>query len=636
MRVFTVLGPTQSGKSTLIQALSQLDGRPVTFAVGGVATLHSFSYLDEPWVGIDVDGGADAMAYAGPALAISDAVVLCVPPDPDAAVLAAPYLRLIEEAGIPCFIFVNRMDAPNGRIRDIIAALQSYGRHHITLRQVPIRKDGEIVGAVDLISERAWKYREGEPSVLIEIPNSEISREQEARADLLEELSDYDDHMLEQLIEDRQPPNDEIYDLAAQVLQSHALIPAYLGAASHGNGLRRLMKALRHEAPGIEVAAERARAGTDALALAGFADVKKHIGKLVVVRGLGDGIKAHDTLGGGTIGSLTAMDAKTQIASLAAGEVGLAVKSDHLAPGGVYDAASQTGLPEWANSRPAHHREVVAPVHDRDDVRLSNALIRLVEIDPGLTLQTDEASGHALLGTQGPIHMRRLTDKLTNDFSVKIETLPAKAQFRETITKPVEHQYRHRKQSGGAGQFADVTLKIEPQARGEGSLFDSEVKGGTVPRNHIPSVANGAEDALCEGPNGFPVVDVKVTLLDGKHHSVDSSDFAFRTAGKAAVREALAQARPVVLQPILKAEIHLPSTFVGDLVPTISSLQGQIQGFEANQDAAGWEVFNALIPAVAQDDLHRALASATRGTGWVNLSFDHYEETRGTSAAAAQ
>ncbi|MEM9125565.1 MAG: elongation factor G, partial [Pseudomonadota bacterium] len=243
MRVFTVLGPSQSGKTTLVEAISRLDGRSTIFDVSGTVHLHGFSYLDEPWCAIDVDGGGDALAYVGPAMAISDAAVVVVPPDPDAAVLCAPYLRLVEEAGIPCFLFINRMDNPNGRIRDIIAALQTYCTHHIALRQVPIREGDTIIGAVDLISERAWKYQEGQPSALIELPQSVEDREQEARTELLETLSDFDDHLLEQLIEDKQPPSAEVYDLAAQVLQKNQLIPACLGTASQGNGLTRLMKA---------------------------------------------------------------------------------------------------------------------------------------------------------------------------------------------------------------------------------------------------------------------------------------------------------------------------------------------------------------------------------------------------------
>ena len=636
MRVFTVLGPTQSGKSTLVDAMSSLDGRATQFDVAGVVKLRSFDYLDEPWMAIDIDGGADSLAYAGPAIAMSDAVVLCVPPDPDAAVLSAPYLRLIEASGVPCFLFINRMDNPGGRIRDIVSGLQSYARHHITLRQVPIRDGDTIVGAVDLISERAWKYREGEPSALIEIPKSEVEHEKEFRAHLLEELSDFDDHLLEQLIEDKQPPSEEIYHLAAEVLQHHELIPAYIGAASHGNGLRRLMKALRHEAPGVEVARDRAGAGDGTIAIAAFADIKKHIGKLVVLRAFGDGVKPHNSLGGASIGSLTAIDAKTQLDGLKSGEVGLAVKSDHLNPGLLYTASGSAGFPAWAVGRPAGYRQLVQPTHERDDVRLSTALARLAEIDPGMSLAQDELTGQAVVGTQGPLHIRRLTEKLESDFSLEITADPVQAEYRETITKPVEHHYRHRKQSGGAGQFADVVIAVAPLPRGSGFEFDEVVKGGAVPRNYIPAVENGARDALVVGPKGHPVVDLKVTLKDGKHHAVDSSDYAFRTAGKMAVRDAIVQAGPVLLQPVVKVEIHLPSAFVGELVPTISSLHGQVLGFEAHPEAEGWDVFRALLPAVTQDDLNRSIASSTRGTGWAICAFDHYEEVRGPIPEAAK
>lgn len=632
MRVFTVLGPTQSGKSTLVEAISRLDGRSTTFNVADVVKIHAFSYLDEPWCAVDVDGGGDALAYVGPAMAISDAAVIVVPPDPEAAVLVAPYLRLVEEAGIPSFLFINKMDNPNGRIRDIAAALQAYCTHHITLRQIPIRDGDQIVGAVDLISERAWKYQEGQPSALIELPSSAEDREQEARTELLETLSDFDDNLLEQLIEDKQPPSEEIFDLAAKVLQNHQLIPAYLGAASYGNGLTRMMKALRHEAPEFDIARDRDEAGDKARAIAGFADVKKHIGKLTILRGLGDGVTSHENLGGDTVGSLVALDTKTQIDKIKAGEIGLAVKSDHLSPGFIYDSSGASPLPEWATSHAPSHRQKVTPTHERDDVRLSNALSRLNEIDPGLHQTQDELSGHSILGTQGPQHMRRLADKLAEDFGIEVTTEPVETAYRETISKSVDHRHRHRKQSGGAGQFADVVLTLSPLPRGSGFQFNETVKGGAVPKNYIPSVEAGALEALTEGPEGHPVVDVKVTLTDGKHHNVDSSDYAFKIAGKVAVREAIGMAKPVMLQPILHAEIHLPSAFVGDMVPTISSLQGQVLGFEANPNAAGWEIFNALLPAVAQDELHRTIASATRGTGWVNLSFDHYEEMRGQSA----
>lgn len=206
MRVFTVLGPSNSGKSTLVQALVGLDDRRgKSLAVQGVATVSTFGFMGQDWAAIDIVGGAENLGSVGAALAASDIAVLCVPPDAEGAVLAAPFLRKIEEAGLPCVIFINRIDSPQNRISEIVSALQAYSRHHIVLREVPIREGGTIVGFVDLVSERAWKFEEGKHSVLIEMPESVREREEQARAELLESYADFDEHLMEELIEDQKP-----------------------------------------------------------------------------------------------------------------------------------------------------------------------------------------------------------------------------------------------------------------------------------------------------------------------------------------------------------------------------------------------------------------------------------------------
>ena len=181
MRCFTVLGPSNAGKTTLVEALSSLDSKPVRSDLTEFFGVTEFSYLDEPWAAFDVAGGAEYLGYAGEALAASDAAILCVPPEPEAAVLCAPYLRLIEESGTPCVLFINRMDTTDNRVRDIVAGLQAFANHTIILRQVPIHQDGEIVGTVDLISERAWEFQPGKPSELIEIPDGVRAREESCR-----------------------------------------------------------------------------------------------------------------------------------------------------------------------------------------------------------------------------------------------------------------------------------------------------------------------------------------------------------------------------------------------------------------------------------------------------------------------
>ncbi|RMD93264.1 MAG: elongation factor G, partial [Alphaproteobacteria bacterium] len=348
---------------------------------------------------------------------------------------------------------------------------------------------------------------------------------------------------------------------------------------------------------------------------------------IVLLRAMADGLKAGAALACENIGGLVDVDTKTGIGPLAAGEIGIAVKADHLslrAP--LYTADGAAEAPGWAQPHRPNLRLIVTPKAEKDDARLSGALARLCEIDPGLALDTDAPSGHAVLCAQSPTHARWVTETLKATFGVEVTTTPLAAQLCETIRKPVDKHYRHRKQTGGAGQFADVVIKVRPLPRGEGFVFTEEVKGGAVPRNYIPAVEQGARDALAAGPHGHPVVDVAVTLVDGKSHPVDSSDFAFRTAGRQAVKEALEEAGTVVLQPINRVTIFTPSVFSGALVPAVSGLKGQVLGFEADPDAPGWDRFNALLPASAEADLFNALASATRGTAWFVSELDHYEE----------
>ncbi len=635
MRLFVVLGPSQSGKTTLIDAMAGLDGQPVRHAENDdPLTTVSFTYLGEPWVGIDIAGGPENLGFAGQALGGADAAVICVPADADAAVLAAPYIRLVEDAGTPCLLFINRMDEAKGRVRDIASALQGFARHALVLRQVPIRDGEKVVGAVDLISERAWEYQEGQPSQLVELPQAALDREQEARTELLEHLADFDDHLLEELIEDKAPPTEELFSITRKVLAENKVMPVFLGAASHMNGVNRLMKALRHEAPGVEVTRERVTGGEPALAVGLHGAMRRHVGKTVMIRALDEGVAAGKPLAGATLSSMTALDGKTAIDRLAPGEIGLAVKSDHLNPGHLFDAESARPLPAWSRGHPPSLARVLVPESEKDDARLSAALTRLAEIEPGLELGTDEATGHTVVRLQGPMHLRRVLAMLQNEFGVKVREEPVGASYRETISRPVTKHYRHRKQSGGAGQFADVVMEIRPAPRGAGFSFDEVVKGGAVPRNYIPAVEQGARDALAEGPLGFPVIDLSVTLTDGKSHSVDSSDFAFRTAGRMGVKEALAEAGPVLLQPIDRVTFHIPSQFSGALVQLVSSLKGQVLGFDANPEAPGWDIFKALIPAAAHDEIDRALGGATQGTGWYEAEFDHYEELHGREAEA--
>jgi elongation factor G len=589
---------------------------------------------------VDTPGANEALTQAQDALLVSDACVLCVSPVPEEAVLAAPYLKAIEASATPCIIFVNRMDEPRGRLRDVIASLQDYCNHALILRQVPIREGDKIVGSCDLISERAWRYREGQTSSLIELPENVVEREHEARAELLEHLSEFDDWLLEELIEDRAPPSDAIYAISSRVLRENKIIPVLFGSASHSNGMMRLMKALRHEAPPVEALRKRLAAagvGENALTAVSFhAYHRANVGKTVLVRALANGVKQGSALGGGGLGSVQEPASGKPVAggTPGAGYVFAAVKSDHLPVPALLTATAAAPPPQWTTPPTPMLERILVPESERDETKLSATLAKLVETDRGLRVMQEEGTGAQLICAQGPVHLRDLRKTLSEVFHVEVTDQPLSPIYRETISKSSNIHYRHRKQTGGAGQFADVHLSVRPNERGEGFTFAETVKGGTVPRNFIPAVEAGAREAMEKGPLGFQVIDVDVTLTDGQYHAVDSSDFAFRAAARMGVKQALSQASAVLMQPVVRIEIHIPSIYSGGLVAIVSSLKGQVLGFDRDEGAKGWDVFRALVPGSSLDELARSLRSATQGIGYFSKTFDHFEELYGKEADA--
>ncbi len=636
-RAIAVIGASNTGKSTLVDRMCGLEGQPQPAAGAGELRVVSFTHLGDDWQAIDTPGSIELLHVAHDALLAADAAVICVGADPAAAVLASPYLHVAEAAGIPAVIFINRIDEAAGRVADIVAALQEYAARPIVLRQVPMREGGQVVGAVDLVSERAWAYNEGKPSTLIELPGGMLEREHEARAAMLEHLSEFDDTLLEELIEDKEPPSEEVYAICRRVLTENRVIEALIGSGLHGNGIVRVMKALRHEAPAAEALRARLQAqaglGEEPVAVVFASAYRKHVGKTLLLRALTP-LGGNDPIGGRAAGQLTPADPRDShhLDAVPEGVIASAVKSEHLAAGKLATAGELYDAPAWHAPQPAVMHRILAPTSERDGVKLSGALAAIAEGDAALTVSQDPATGGALVGAQGPLHLRLLRQRLKEVFGMEVEEVPTSAAYRETISKPQEQAYRHKKQTGGAGQFADVKLTVAPGERGSGFVFAEVVKGGAVPRNYIPAVETGARDATERGPLGFPVVDVAVTLVDGLHHAVDSSDMAFRIAGRQGTREALKAAGPVLLQPIFRIGIHAPAVFTGSLGPIVASHLGQVLGFDADPAAKGWEIFQAVVPESALGGLANDVRAATQGVGWFAAEFDHYDELHGKAA----
>jgi elongation factor G len=360
---------------------------------------------------------------------------------------------------------------------------------------------------------------------------------------------------------------------------------------------------------------------------------RKHVGKALMLRALSP-LGAGQALGGKAAGQLTPADPRDgrHLDAVETGAIVTAVKSDHLAAGSLLTAAESHPTPPWHRPQPAIMHRLLEATTERDSVKLSGALASLAEGDAALTVTQDPATGGALVGLQGPLHLRVLRQRLKEAFSMEVEEVMPAPAYCETIAKSQDTAYRHKKQTGGAGQFADVKLTVAPGARGAGFAFAEVVKGGAVPRNYIPAVEAGARDTMERGPLGFPVLDVTVTLTDGQHHPVDSSEMAFRIAGRRGVAEALRSAGPVLLQPIFHVSIHAPALFTGSLGPIVASHLGQVLGFDADPDNKGWEIFEAVVPGGALPAIANDVRAATQGVGWFEAAFERYDELHGKAA----
>jgi elongation factor G len=530
-------------------------------------------------------------------------------------------------------VFVNKADTlGDQRIRDTLAALQAHSRRPLVLRQVPIREGGEVTGYVDLVSERAYRWRRGAPSELIRMPNDVAAREAEARAALAEALADHDDALLEKVVEDAIPTPDDLYRPLHADIAAGALDAVLIGAAEKQHGVLRLWKALRHDVPEPEVTAARLGIPPQGEALAQvFRTIHAgHGGKLSCVRVWRGEVKDGATLDSGRVGGITRWPGSEPARATEArmGEIVALGRLDAVATGATLSpSGAAQSLPFPAAPTPVYAL-AVATEDRKDDVRLTAALARLAEEDPSLSIVQDAESGQILLAGQGEIHLNHAVARLADTHGLRVTTTRPRIAFKETIRHAARHHARHRRQTGGHGQFADVTLEVAPRARGDGFAFEDRIVGGAVPRKFIPAVSEAAEDATRKGPLGNPVVDVTVTLHDGAFHSVDSSDMAFATATRIAMQEALAKAEPVVLEPVDHVTVLVPQDGTAAAQRLLTTRRGQILGYAEKEDWPGWDEVQALVPEAELHDLIIELRSHTMGLGTYTRRFDHLAEAR--------
>jgi elongation factor G len=659
-RCIALVGPYLSGKTTLLEAILARSGaatRQGTVAdkntVGDAsaeARDHGMSvelniadanFLGDTFTFIDCPGSIEFQHEGALALTACDAAVVVCEPDPKRVAALQLILKQLEDRGIPRFLFLNKIDSFDARVRDILPTLQPASTKPLVLRQIPIWENGAASGFVDLALERAFVYRKQANAEVIEMPASLKDRENEARFRMLEQLADYDDELMEQLLSDMQPSRDKVFADLVKEVQEGLIVPVLLGSAENGNGILRLLKALRHEAPFVDHTARRLKLeNAKSVAQVVKTMYSPHGGKMSVVRVLagefGEGTVAYGPRAeerAAAAFSLLGQEARKRGVAKAGETVALG-RLEKTLSGDTLSAEKGGSTQVAAPEPPQPVYGIAIGVKDRkDEVKLTGALARLTEEDPSLRVDHAKDTHQMVLWGQGEMHLRVALERLKRKYGVDAETRRRQVPYKETIRKGVEVRGRHKKQSGGHGQFGDVVIDIKPLARGEGFQFAETITGGVVPRQFIPSVEIGVTDYLQKGPlGGFPVVDVAVTLTDGSYHSVDSSDMAFRQAGRIAMAEGLPKCNPVLLEPVMEVEIAVPTEATARINAIIPQRRGQILGFDARDGWPGWDVVKAQLPEAEIQDLIVELRSATAGVGTYTARFHHLAELTGKLA----
>lgn len=654
-RCAALAGPYQSGKTSLLEALlfasgsthrkgSVKDGSTVGDASPEARdrqmtvelTTAAASYLDQDWFFIDTPGSIEFMQDSMAGMAAADVVVLVCEPDIQKAVMLSPYLKFLEERDIPHMIFVNKMDHMHVRVRDLMEAIQTYSSKKLVLRHVPIRDGDAVTGYVDLTSERAYRYKAGFESDRTDIPESVLEREEEARQELLETLADFDDGLLERLLEEVDIDKADIYEQLAKDLQQDLIVPVFLGAAETESGVRRLLKALRHETPAVSKGYERLSALGALPVSDSFTQVFKtfylpHVGKVSMARVWHGGLKDGDKLGPFQAGNMSRAVGSTleKVSAAAAGDIVAIGRQDELTTGQVITSEGLVQDPLWPSPLPPVYSQAIVASRREDEVKLSGGMAKLIEEDASLSFGQDPDTRETLLHGRGEAHLRLAIDRLKSRYNVAVEAAMPKTPYKETIRKSIEQHARHKKQSGGHGEFGDVTVEVKPLPRGGGFEFIDAITGGVVPRQYIPAVEAGVREYMTEGPLGFRVVDVSVRLFDGKHHAVDSSEMAFKRAGILAMKDALPQCSPVLLEPIASVTIAVPSEFTSRAQAVVSKRRGQILGFDVRPGWSGWDELKAQMPQSELGDLIFELRSLSLGVADYTWEFDHLAELSG-------
>ncbi len=663
LRNVAFVGPHHAGKTTLVEAIlahcgaiarrgSISDGTTVTdFEPEDVAHAESttvgFAHCVADGIDltiVDTPGFIDFFEETRMALSGVDAAVIVVEADPSRVVQTRMLVEAVEQLRLPHLFVIDKMDRPGANFAGTLAALQdAYGRHVIA-EQWPIGAAESFAGFVDLAEMKAYASADGAERA-VEIPQSLQQQVQQARTALLEAMADFDDALMEELLEGKDPPLDEVERDLCNECSHDQIIPVLVAAGATGAGVAALVRAMERwfpspaERPHVDAEGRPIAPDPSAPFVARVIKTSIHpqSGKISVVRILAGTMKSDATLtdiskGGERVrsGGLYRLQGKKQEPATDAGP-GAIVAIARLESVGTGDTITANEhkvlLPRVAQGAPVF-AVAIKPKERIDEAKISQMLARIVDEDPSLCLGRADVTNELLLQGCGEQHVNIAVERLARKYKVEVDVAAPSIPYQETIAASTEIHSRYKHQTGGHGQFGDVWLRFEPKERGSGVTFEEKIVGGVVPRQFIPAVEKGVREALARGPAGYPVSDLHVTLFDGQYHDVDSSEQSFKTAASMGVREALPKCRPVVLEPIVRVTVTVPTAYTSTVIQQLTGKRGQILGMTPTE-RPGFDDVEADVPQVEMPRYITELRTGTQGLGTFRWRHERYDPVPG-------
>lgn len=660
LRTVVLLGHGGSGKTSLAEAMlyntgaitrmgkvdegstvSDFDEEEIRRHISLNLTLTPCEFEKHKLNVLDTPGYLDFVGEVISAVRVADAGVVLVDAVAGVEVGTELVWQRADQQQLPRLVFINKMDRDNANFQRTLDTLSEKFEGRFVPVQLPIGEQAGFKGVVDLIEMKAYLGQDSQPGA---VPAELIAAADEARTALVEAAAEAEDELITKYLEGEELTDAEISKGLAAGLAAGSLIPVLCGSAAHNLGVRALLNVIVRNLPGPsgEVKATNAATSEEETLtfnasgpLAAFVfktAADPYVGKLTCLR-VYSGILRSNTHAFNSrtgaeerIGQILILRGKEQIpvAEIQAGDVGVVAKlGETLTTDTLCDKGHPLLLPGIDFPTPLY-AVAVAPKTKADSAKMGPSLTRIVEEDPTLRWRNEESTRQVILEGMGDAHVDTAVRRLSQKFGLGLETSVPKVPYQETVTKVGSSSYRHKKQTGGAGQFAEVHMRVEPQERDAGYEFDWEVFGGAISSSFQPSIQKGIRQVLDNGPlAGYPVVDVKAVVFDGKEHPVDSKDIAFQIAGREVFKLAFKQGAPVLLEPIMDLTITVPEEFMGDVMGDLTTRRGRVQGTDQER---GNVIVHAQAPLADIQRYATDLRSFTQGRGIYTMTFSHYEQ----------